>query len=262
MLALNEAVARRLAFGKDIIFTFGPYGSVYSKSYHPATDAQMLWAAGLVAMAIACGLISLTVERHRWRAVLLTAFLGAMRFPDPILLATALIFLAVVCRIVLTDSPDHSRPASAAIVFSLLLLPLALGLLILIKGTFAAASLTSMGLGGLALMFCGKWRLAITLGFVFVGSVPVYWILAHQDLADLPAYFAAMGQIISGYNEAMALQGPLWQPALYLVVSLSLLLLYLGRVRAMVSGEVALLAGAGFVLFLGFKAGFIRQDLQ
>ena len=44
-LAVNQAVADRLAFGRDIIYPIGPWGSVYAGQYHPATDGMMLAGA-------------------------------------------------------------------------------------------------------------------------------------------------------------------------------------------------------------------------
>ena len=38
MYALNEAVARHLVFGRDVVFTYGPLASVCTKMFHPATD--------------------------------------------------------------------------------------------------------------------------------------------------------------------------------------------------------------------------------
>ena len=40
--SMNQAVAQHLVFGRDIVFTFGPYASIYTRTYHPATDALML----------------------------------------------------------------------------------------------------------------------------------------------------------------------------------------------------------------------------
>jgi hypothetical protein len=42
MLAMNQAVAQKLAIGREIVFTFGPYASIYTKSFHPATDHLMV----------------------------------------------------------------------------------------------------------------------------------------------------------------------------------------------------------------------------
>jgi len=43
--ASNEAVARHLVFGRDIVFTIGPLASILTRMYHPATDWIMLFGA-------------------------------------------------------------------------------------------------------------------------------------------------------------------------------------------------------------------------
>jgi hypothetical protein len=43
--AMNEGVARNLVFGRDIVFTFGPYASIYTEVYEPQTDKLMLLGA-------------------------------------------------------------------------------------------------------------------------------------------------------------------------------------------------------------------------
>ena len=35
---INQAVAQGLAIGRDIVFTVGPYASIYTGGYHPGTD--------------------------------------------------------------------------------------------------------------------------------------------------------------------------------------------------------------------------------
>ena len=50
---MNEALARGMVFGRDVIFTVGPYGSVETWQYHPATDALMMGGSGLLAFAFA-----------------------------------------------------------------------------------------------------------------------------------------------------------------------------------------------------------------
>jgi len=39
--AMNEAVAQGKRIGIDVIFTFGPYASVYTHMYHPKTEILM-----------------------------------------------------------------------------------------------------------------------------------------------------------------------------------------------------------------------------
>src|SRR3979490_2751051 len=48
---MNQAVAQGLAFGRDIIFTFGPYASIYTTNFHPATDGLMVWSSLYLGLA-------------------------------------------------------------------------------------------------------------------------------------------------------------------------------------------------------------------
>ena len=49
-LWLNEAVSKKLRFGSDVIFTFGPYSSLFTKNYHPATDSLIILTGILFAI--------------------------------------------------------------------------------------------------------------------------------------------------------------------------------------------------------------------
>ncbi|MBV8351256.1 MAG: hypothetical protein JOZ21_03155, partial [Verrucomicrobia bacterium] len=53
--ALNEAVARHLVFGRDIVFTLGPLGFVFANMYHPATNWILLLVSGLVGAGLGVG---------------------------------------------------------------------------------------------------------------------------------------------------------------------------------------------------------------
>ncbi len=121
------------------------------------------------------------------------------------------------------------------------------------------AAVTSVGIGGLVLLMQGRGALALALGSVFLGSLLVFWALAGQHLADLPAFLAGLQPMIGGFTEAMALPGPLWQPTLYALLSVLLLSQLRGpQVRG--RAGMGMLAGTAIVLFLGFKAGFVRHD--
>jgi hypothetical protein len=69
--ALNEAVAKHLVFGKDLIFTFGPLGSVYTWVYHPGTDHIMLFASAIIALGFCSGCFLLTWDTRPGLLVLL-----------------------------------------------------------------------------------------------------------------------------------------------------------------------------------------------
>ena len=93
--AVNAAVGQGLAFGRELVFTFGPYASLYTLNYHPATDGMAMAASLILAVALAAGLVTLTVERGRLHAVLLAALLSLLWLRDPLFFAVPLVFVAV-----------------------------------------------------------------------------------------------------------------------------------------------------------------------
>ena len=40
--AMNQAIAQGLSIGQKLVFTFGPYASVFTQMYHPSTDWLMM----------------------------------------------------------------------------------------------------------------------------------------------------------------------------------------------------------------------------
>jgi hypothetical protein len=253
--AVNAAVAQRLVFGQDLVFTFGPYASVYTLNYHPATDGLVMAASLLLTGAMTAGLVVLTAERRLWLAVVLAAALSLLWLRDPIFFMAPLILLALAARVASRRGPvERSMLAAGA------LLVAAMALLPLVKGTFAAGALAALGLGGALLLLRGRWRLVAGGAVLFLGAMALFWVAAHQPLAALPGFFTAQSRIVAGYTEAMALPGPLWQVAAYLGVAACVLALN-GPVawRAGLPG-LAVLAGAALLLLLAFKAGFVRQD--
>src|SRR5579871_1126810 len=79
VMALNVAVARHLRFGKDIVFTFGPYASIFTRSFHPATDRLMIFGSLLLAIGYEIGLLYLA-RGHRIYG-LLALLLFCVTFP-------------------------------------------------------------------------------------------------------------------------------------------------------------------------------------
>jgi hypothetical protein len=253
--AVNAAVAQRLVFGQDLVFTFGPYAGVYTLNYHPATDALVMVASLILTAAMAAGLVVLAAGARRWLAVLLAVALSLLWLRDALFFMAPLILLALTARTAASREPLR-RPMLAAGV----LLVVAMALLPLVKGTFAAGALVALGLGGVLLLVRGRWRLAVGGAALFLAAMALFWLAAHQPLADLPGFFTAQSRIVAGYTEAMAIPGPLWQVAAYWGIALAVLALNAPAAgRAGLPGW-AVLAGAAVLLLLAFKAGFVRQD--
>jgi hypothetical protein len=257
--ALNVAVAKGLVFGRDIIFTFGPYASVYTTQYHPATDAQMLWSGSLLAIAFAMSLICLTQGIYRLVALGLALFLVFM-LRDTQFFAIPFTSLLLICRIAMpSDHPMHIKP-SLPVGLTLALLVVTLSLLPLVKGTLVVASGTVMALGCLLLVERRRTMLAAGGALLFIVSMSILWTMARQPLAALPNFFLALAPITSGYTAAMSIAGPKWQIILYVVCCLLLGLWNLRLLYSLGAAGVALLVGVAVLFFLAFKEGFVRDD--
>jgi hypothetical protein len=220
--ALNEAVAEGQVFGQGVIFTFGPLGSVFTGTFHPATDTIMmvgstLYAAGL---CIAFALLA-HPRRHAFAIFLVAAVCLTSRDAGFLVLPFAL--LLAILRLTLPPGSSLQLRATPLILLGIAISTSAVAMEPLIKGSFTGVALP---LGGLALFLLLTWNWRAGLGFALIALATLIagWGLAGQPLAQLPRFFIAQGPIISGYTTGMALEHPngrrssiwrralLWQP--------------------------------------------------
>ena len=92
---MNQGVARHLVFGKEVLFTYGPYGSVMTRTYDPATDLRMILGSLLLCVAYSIALLYVVRSSKRYLAILLLLFLATFGNMELVLLSYA--FLLVVC---------------------------------------------------------------------------------------------------------------------------------------------------------------------
>ena len=251
VLAVNQAVADRLAFGRDVLFTIGPWGSVYAGQYHPATDCMMLAGGTLVALALGSGLAVLARGWLRWIMLIFPLLVATIGEHDPVFIAAPLLLLAVAA------SPGVCRAQGAA----LLLLAMACALLGLVKGTFATQGVPLLALSVLMLSVRRRFKLAGLVLATFPAATTGFWIWSGQLFDDLSGYFLSMPVVISGYAEGMALDGPWSDIAAYLCCCFALLWLvwrcggHAGRAATLI-----LSLGLAFTQFVALKSGFVRHD--
>jgi hypothetical protein len=257
-LALNQAIAEGMVFGRELIFTYGPYASVYLQNYHPATWHLMLM--GSLYLSLMYGVLLLLVVRGgRWYLIVAFAVTLAglmyVRWPTylsyPLLLGL-LCFRLVDVRQNLTID-DGKGAILLLLLFSVLgLLPLTKGSLIVLCGAIAALTFILFAISR-------RWLWAASIVISTLGSLALFWFMSGQSLADLPRYFASMAPVVSGYSDAMSLVGSRKEVAGYVVVSLMLLCgLLLHGGSSMVH---RLFVGSVFFiyLFVAFKSGFVRH---
>ena len=148
-----------------------------------------------------------------------------------------------------------SSKASAAL-FSALLF--GLGLVPLIKGSLIAiAGASSVG-AFLIFLSAGLPLLAAASLVLPAAGVAAFWIFAGQSLADIPAYFLNMQQIISGYTEAHALDRDFREVITFIAASAAIFWVVL-TMGAKTGFKVPLAIVFAAFLFSAFKNGFVRH---
>lgn len=256
---MNEAVAQGMSFGKDIVFTFGPYASIYTKTYHPATDQLMIWGAFYLAISFAIAAY-LNFRMTGWplKLALLAVLsavmyrLDALFFFYPMLVGVQVYHLAI--------SFDSKRDAGIAESALRIALFAPFGLLPLIKGSalIACAAISVLSIALLAKR--GRWKLCILIGLTPLVSLVIFWTLSGQPLIGLANYFTGLLPIVSGYTEAMASNGDPKEYMLYTVAVAAFVVLLLREAQGSAYDKMVVVLIFLCILFLGFKAGFVRHD--
>ncbi|MGA9493136.1 MAG: hypothetical protein WBV80_23205, partial [Mycobacterium sp.] len=223
------ALARihNLAWGPDVLFTFGPLGFLQNSVYY--TFEQSLLATIYQPMVIAAlflGIAAALRERHAPMTSLIGAFvttgiiailhighglgISGLEYPELAILA-AFAWAAVP---LLQQDPKRSTVFTTCIA-----LGAAAGFQLLVKlNTGMAIVIVALALSVL-LDWRALGRHCATLT-AFVASVLIWWVFAGQPLANLPAWLRYSAAVVSGYSEGLALpHSALLVPALVLSIA-------------------------------------------
>jgi hypothetical protein len=202
--ALNEAVARHMTFGKDIVFTYGPYESIILRTYSPATDRRMMWGSLLLAVCFVTALLFLSQGRKQHIIVFLLLLLATFGSSEMLLLSYS--FLLVVCALKWIDSEDFDKAVDFKWrrVLTVVVMWSTLGLLPVVKGSLLLPFLASVAIPSALLLYHSRIKQAFLLLLVPVVAALGFWTMAGQSLADIPAYLRGTIALTSGYTEAMS----------------------------------------------------------
>ena len=260
---LGEAVARKFVFGKDMVFTLGPYSSIYTSSYHPATYLFTLFASIYMALDFAVLLFYLLSGRSLLLSFLLLFFLSCnVGAPDATLLVFPLLLSLFVYRLTLRENDSqkihirrpHFKYLVIFFVFGVL------GLIPLVKGSLLILAVAAGGLSTLRLCLTGNFRLAVISVVAVATLLLLFWTITGQPIGGLPYYFVNMFPIASGYTEAMSTKGKVAQINIYLISwMVSAIAITIER-NLTWRNKSYLLATFGLFLFVAFKEGFVRHD--
>ena len=243
-VALNLFVQRGSLAGQDYVFTFGPLGFLYNKTFFPATFNLkiLLQAVFCIATTTVMILQGKKLFANPFLTVLwiyclvsLYGFFGDVFFlAAPVLLANQYFFL---------DDRDGKKRAS----FETMLLVCLLALSAEVKFTFFVAGVWLMAFITLDQVLIKRAR--PTLLLVFTAVFVLAWLLAGQPLVNLPTYLATSLVVASGHSEAMSYSETNWQwPICATIISTGLLLLCFAQLAFKRLGKafpIAVLAESG-----------------
>ncbi len=251
---LVYAHGHRTQFGRDLIFTWGPWGYLCSLYHLGRAQAVplLLWHT-LGQLLIGFALVALTWDLKPWRRY---AFVGLVLAVHALFLDATyfiLISLVVVSGLMRRDAP----------VGRLIGWAFALGFLSQLKFTYLV--LTAAGVAASAFCWAERraWSRAGILAGAYILALVVAWIAAGQNLDNLYPYLRRSAEVAKGYADAMAWDEGwpafLWGSGLAVICALYVLSLWRSLPeRALAHGVAAFLA---FAFFLMWKESFTRADL-
>ncbi len=259
--ALNEATAHRMIFGRDIVFTCGPYASICTRLYSPSTVWSMvLGSLFLGALFFACLAWLAKDARWSWLTILIL-ILAVLEQPayysDAFFISIPLLVSLVVFKLQTAGGEALRKKSTVTLVMlafaGIGLLPLVkLTLLPLVAGVCLACAAF--------LMANGRWAVAVACPAATGLSMTVLWVSAGQALWALPEYLASARPMISGYSEAMSIDGPRLELVVF-ALGAALVLFSIAAARELTSSQRGFqLAMFLLFLFLAFKEGFVRED--
>jgi hypothetical protein len=262
---LGYGLQHHLQWGKSILFTYGPFGFLANPFFY---SDHLLWGiAALVQSTIwiifglgfvwilSCSLPE-TKTFSRFVLPVAVAWLIGASLVD---LATRSTFIGILLLIFAIDG----KRKKISVVF-LLTAGICLAFGSLIKSTSLIMAFLLVCIYPLLWWYVHARKQNIILSLLpflaFAVSLIALWVLAGQDITNLPAYFQGTWAIASGYTPAMSIHGK----SLQTVVALIILVLFIITIFMVLLKKERVLLAQGLILgvpvFWAWKEGFTRHD--
>jgi hypothetical protein len=251
---LVHAHAEGIQFGRDLIFTWGPWGFLYSMFHLGSTEAVpiLIWqTAGQFLVALA--LVVLTRPLAFWRRMAFAAlFLGFhWLFLDAV-------YFVLIALIVISGMMRRDASLARMVAWALVL-----GFLAQLKFTYLV--LATAGTASAAVCWAGRGAWSRTWGIAggYALAVVAAWIAAGQNPDNLYPYLLRGLEIASGYGDAMATEESwpafLWGSGLALVC-----VAFVSTAWRRMPERAFAIAASGYLAFsllVMWKESFTRADL-
>lgn len=251
VVGLNLATLGNLQFGPQIAFTYGPLGFLIEPSYidHKLWLITFFFTLFVHFLSLFCiALIMFKSSAACKEYLLVIPMLIPFHYArDYMLLFSIIILLYLLIR-------QRLNGRYETYIFSLVILLLAIASLI--KTNILMASVII--LIGFIYILRNNFRKCVYVVLSYLILVPILWALSGQNITNLPVYLSNSYQISYGYNDAMAINAPIWQVYIGIIGIVSAIIIFLYSLVKKSNNIVIFgLLNMGF-LFLIFKHSFVR----
>ncbi len=270
MLAMEQAVAQGFVFGREIVFSFGPYAALYTQTYHPATYHLTLFLSFLLGLCYGGMLLMAMRKQGNGWLWLYAVFLFLVESRDVLFFSYPLLVAFVAYKVTLPsmDTRHMAFPTRTRIVYAFAIA--LLGVLPIIKGSFLPLTVMAVMAGFILHWQKGKKVFAFLFILLPLLMMVALWHIAGQPITALADYFHAMFEIISGYAGAMSTFPEGWSPkmrfgipgmiASYIIIATLVLVSILTCNANSRLHKIVITSCVGLFLLIAFKAGFVRHD--
>jgi hypothetical protein len=255
---LGEASIHKWFFGRDIIFTAGPLSSIYTHWFQLDSFARDLAINTLLIISYALLFAVLALQARRVIAIVLAALAPALYAPE----MRQIIFLAYPLLLSLVIlAPERGTLQRIAVGLGLI----ACASVTLAKFLVAPSAIVSFVFCDCILVIRRRWPWCTT-AYVLTYFLAFAWLEGFEPFLQ---YVFDSISVVSGYSEAMGLEGSSLELAAFLICGA----VFLGNVglcegrasrEAIIDWRLALARWLVFAanLFTVYKLGFVRHDLH
>jgi hypothetical protein len=255
-LILHVAYTEHLQFGRELVFTYGPWGFL-ARGYYPPTYwvSVVAWLAlSLVYLGAGWRVARYFIGNEVMAWLWLIGFTAMASLPAGNDFSDRLTAWGVLLLFLHFFVEERAfSPLQAMLVFTL--------------GWFGLVKFTGLMEGGFLAVVIAMDNIVRHRRFpwiipVWLAGVIVFWLLAGQEIGLLWPFLKNSWEVANGYTDAMTLGKLLiLNPLIYVVMGagLCVLAIWLISPPRRVSG-LFLGFGTGGILFLSFKQGYVRSD--
>ncbi len=253
VMVIGKGFSEGAQWGKDIIFTYGPYGFVYTKYYF--NDFYSLTIPIWVFIISVSAILAWECFRSSHSKLAVIGFLCFLMY-FPVMMDSLYLLLMSLPLLYTLFSKTFRLPV-------LLLSIVVLALLSLVKTTFLLFSLGILLLIEVYFIFHRRGFLYSTL--VFFAAYISFYMASGQALESWPDYIIGAGEVLVGYGSSMSLWGSRKEVILFLLISALFFLQMFFLLRSANLGRekkvISICLGLALI-FISFKQGFVRHDLH